>query len=159
MCLQKRWLQRRVDWGVPHQLEKGTSLERGGHEAVCQQGCWTPKEGGLWRVPHQLEKGTSLEWGRHEAVCQQGCWAPKEGGLWRVPHQLEKGTSLEWGRHEAVCQQGCWAQKEVDWEFPQKKAKRQHPLHYILLSMDQSTSKRYTKQASPAMTKKEFGLN
>ena len=39
-------------------LARRLNSKGGGHEAVCQQGCWAPK-GVYWGVPHWLEKGTS----------------------------------------------------------------------------------------------------
>ena len=47
------------------------SSEGGGQEAVCQQGRWAPKEGGL-DGPTLIGKGNK---------CQRGCWAPKGGGF------------------------------------------------------------------------------
>ena len=44
------------------------SLEGGGHEAVCQQGRWAPKEVD-WGASHQLEKGTSIS---EDARSQKG---------------------------------------------------------------------------------------
>ena len=39
-------------------LQGGGAPKGSGHEVVCQQGHWVPKEVD-WRVPHRLEKGTS----------------------------------------------------------------------------------------------------
>ena len=52
--------------------------EGGGHEVMCQQGRWFPKEGGLG-VPHRLENGTSAS---ENAGFRRG-W------IWGVPHRLK----------------------------------------------------------------------
>jgi len=36
------------------------SPKGGGHEAMCQQGCWVPKGVDFMGVPHRLEKGKSV---------------------------------------------------------------------------------------------------
>ena len=53
----------------------------GGHEAVCQQGCWTPKEGGLGG-PTSIGEGNE---------CEQRRWDPK-GTDCEIPHRLGKRT-------------------------------------------------------------------
>ena len=44
---------------------------RGEHQAVCQQGCWALKGGGL-RGPTSIGEGNE---------CQRGHWTPKGSGL------------------------------------------------------------------------------
>ena len=46
------------------------SPKKGGHELVCQQGCWASEEGGL-EDPTLIGEGNE---------CQRGRWAPKRGG-------------------------------------------------------------------------------
>ena len=62
-------------------LARRLSSEGGGHEAVCQQGCWASKGGGLG-VPYRFEKGMSVS---------------KDVGLQRevdceIPHRLGRRT-------------------------------------------------------------------
>ena len=62
-------------------VSKETEPRRGGHEVVCQQGCWAPNGGGL-------EGSTSIDEGNE---CQRGCWAPK-GVDCKIPHWLGRRT-------------------------------------------------------------------
>ena len=57
-----------------------TEPQRGGHEAVCQQGRWVPKRGGLG-IPHRLEK----KWVSARTLGLEGVDC-------EIPHQLERRT-------------------------------------------------------------------
>ena len=67
---------------------KRLSPEGGEHEAVCHQGRWTPKRGGLG-APTSIGGGNECQWGR---------WALKGGGLWD-PH-------IGWGEERSILYQG-----------------------------------------------------
>ena len=62
------WYQSQAPDNVP---AKRLSLEGDRHKAVCQQGHWTSKGGGLGS-PTSIGEGNEF---------QQGRWAPKGGGL------------------------------------------------------------------------------
>ena len=66
-----------MDCEIPHRLGRKTKeaeLEGGGHEAVCQQGRWAPKGGGL-------EGPTLIGWRRERVPART--LDPKEGWIVR----------------------------------------------------------------------------
>ena len=65
-----KWYQSQTPNDV---LARRLSSEGGGHEAMCQQGCWAPKGSGFGGDPTSIVEKNE---------CQQGHCAPKESGLW-----------------------------------------------------------------------------